>query len=111
MKETNRRVSATFGPETRFEVPVPVVPFRVQQENELEKLKQRLLAERLEKSWEPSLNSNLRRAANEAAAVAALTQYPSLVFPVLFEEKIDTALLVAEHQQRVWQRSRELLTV
>ncbi|HWQ93586.1 MAG TPA: hypothetical protein VN673_18130, partial [Clostridia bacterium] len=111
MNRNSRLVPTRFGPETRFEVPVPAVPFRVAQENELEKLKQRLLAERLEQTWETRLNSGIRRAANEAAALAALTQYPLLVFPELFEEKINTALLVAERQEQVWQRSRELLAV
>src|SRR5262245_44001502 len=41
---TNRKLPARFGPETRFEVrPVPVVPFRATAETELERLKKRLL--------------------------------------------------------------------
>ena len=110
MNENYRRVPTKFGPETGFEVkPSPPAPFRARQEAELERLKARLLAERLEGRREPQLDSHLRRAANEAAALAWVTQYPLLVFPALFEEKADTALLRAERQEQIRQRSRELL--
>ena len=105
-----RRVPTKFGPETGFEVkPSPPAPFRARQEAELERLKARLLAERLERRGEPQLDSYLRRAANEAAALAWVTHYPLLVFPALFEEKAETALLRAERQEQIRQRSRELL--
>src|ERR1035441_7002039 len=116
-KDTNmnanyRRVPTQFGPETGFEVrPVPPAPFRARQEAELEQLKARLLSERLETSWDPESDGQLRRAANEAAALAWVTQYPLLVFPALFEEKAEAALLRAERQEQVRQRSRELLAV
>jgi len=51
----------------------------------------------------------LSRAANDAAALAWVTRYPVLFFPVLFEEKAETALLRAERQEQVLQRSRGLL--
>ena len=105
-----RRVPTRFGPETGFEVrPTPPAPFRARQEAELERLKARLLAERLGDAREPQLDSHLRRAANEAAALAWVTRYPLLVFPALFEEKAETALLRAERQEQIRQRSRELL--
>ena len=53
----------------------------------------------------------MRRAANEAAALAWATLYPLLVFPVLFEEKIEAALRQAERQARILESSRELLSV
>jgi hypothetical protein len=87
------------------------VPFRAVQEAEFERLKGRLLRERLEELWEPERNAGVRRAANEAAALAWLTRYPLLVFPALFEEKAETALLHADRQDRVRVRSRELLVV
>lgn len=112
MNEKYRRLPATFEPETRFEVlPLPAAPFRALQDDPLERLKTELLAKRLEEAGEPEVNSLLRRAANEAAAVAWLTPYPTLVFPVLFEEKSQAALLVADRQLQVRQRSRELLAV
>jgi hypothetical protein len=59
----------------------------------------------------PELTPPLRRAANDAAALAWATLYPLLVFPVLFEEKIAAALRQAERQARIFKRSRELLAV
>ena len=110
MKEYYRRVPTEFGPETGFEVkPSPPAPFRARQEAELERLKAQLLAERLEGRGETQLLSHLRRAANEAASLAWVTRYPLLVFPALFEEKADVALLRAERQEQIRQRSRELL--
>ena len=110
MNAKYRRVPTNFGPETRFDVrPAPPAPFRILQENLFERLKKDLLAERLEETWEPEFNSQLRRAANEAAALAWVTPYPLLVFPALFHEKANAALLIAERQQQVRERSRELL--
>ena len=101
MNRDYRRVPTRFGPETRFEVtPAPPAPFRAFQETELE---------RLAETFEPEFNRQLRRAANEAAALAWVTAVPLLVFPALFEEKARTALLQAERQERIRCRSRELL--
>jgi len=112
MNANYRRVPTQFGPETGFEVrPGPPAPFRAWQEAELERLKVRLLSEQLETRWDPQSEGQLRRAANEAAALAWVTRYPLLVFPALFEEKAGAALLRAERQERVRQRSRELLAI
>jgi hypothetical protein len=110
MKTNYRRVPARFGPETRFEVkPVPPAPFRAIQETELERLKNRLLVRFLNELDEPEVNTYVRRAANEAAALAWVTRYPLLTFPGLFEEKVETALLYAERQTSVRERSAELV--
>ena len=112
MNKIKTRVPARFGPETRFEVlPVPPAPFRATQETEFERLKGHLLARQLAATPTPELNPPLRRAANEAAALAWATVYPLLVFPVLFEEKIQAALRQAERQARIYESSRELLAV
>jgi hypothetical protein len=101
-----------FAPETRFELrPASPAPFRAVQESAFERLKDRLLAQRLGELFEPEFNSDLRRAANEAAALAWVTPYPLLVFPALFEEKAQAALTQAERQGVIRQRSRELLAV
>ncbi|HPU57718.1 MAG TPA: hypothetical protein PLH97_15775 [Verrucomicrobiota bacterium] len=101
-----------FGPETRFDVaPVAAVPFRVAQETELERLKARLLREYLNEHPEPGFNGYLRRAANEAAALAWMSPFPLLVFPTLFEEKAEAALRHAERQAHVRLRTAELMTV
>jgi len=100
-----------FGPEMRSEVqPLPPAPFRALQETELEQLKSRLLRAKLGES-PPRLNVALRRAANEAAAVAWATPYPTLVFPELFGEKAEAALRQARLQEEVRERSALLLAV
>jgi hypothetical protein len=112
MNARYRWVPTRFGPETRFEVrPTPAAPFRGNHETELERLKNRLLREELYELPRPEFNGYVRRAANEAAALAWVTPYPLLVFPTLFEEKTETALLQAERQESVRRRSLDLLPV
>jgi hypothetical protein len=107
-----RRVPTKFGPETRFEVrPAPPAPFRATEETELERLKNRLLVNVLNDLDVPAFNPVLRRAANEAAAIAWVTPYPLLTFPGLFEEKIEAALVYVERQESVRERSPELVIV
>jgi hypothetical protein len=81
------------------------------QENLFERLKNRLLTERLEEIWRPEINSQVRRAANEAAALAWVTPYPLLVFPTLFQEKAEAAVQIAHRQQQIRERSREFLVL
>lgn len=104
------QVPTRFAPETRFELrPVPTAPFRALQESEFERLKNQLLTEQLAIATAPELNPPLRRAANEAAALAWATVYPLLVFPVLFAEKTAAALQQARRQARIYANSRELI--
>lgn len=112
MKNRYRRVPTRFGPETRFEVKTaPAASFRALQDDEFERLKKRLLSERLDELVQPAFNRYVRRAANEAAALAWLTPYPLLVFPALFEEKAQVAVIQAERQEQVRRRSRQLLAI
>ena len=112
MNTNCKRVPAGFAPETRFEVrPAPPAPFRATQETGLDRLKNRLLLQALKGLTEPEFNGHVRRAANEAAALAWVTPFPLLVFPGLLEEKIEAALLQAERQESVRRRSLELLAV
>ena len=112
MNTRYRRLPTEFGPETRFEVkPSPPAPFRALQESEFERLKNGLLGQRLGDLWRPEFSIQVRRAANEAAALAWVTPYPLLFFPVLFEEKANAELRVALRQQQIRQRSGELLAV
>jgi hypothetical protein len=101
-------VPTEFAAETRFEVRPN--PFLAARENEFERLKTRLLVEQLHEA-KTELNAPLRRAANEAAAIAWATLFPLLVFPALFEEKIDEAIRQAERQARIYKNSRELVVV
>jgi hypothetical protein len=112
MKTNENRVPARFGPETRFEVrPAPPAPFRAMEETEFERLKGRLLTRHLAEVPAPELITPLRRAANDAAALAWATVVPLLVFPVLFEVKIADALRHTARQACIRERSRELLAV
>ena len=112
MNRNQTRLAARFDPETRFELrPGPPAPFRATQESEFERLKKKLLTLQLAELPKPELNAPLRRAANEAAALAWVTLYPLLMFPALFEEKAAVAVRQAERQARIYKTSRELLGV
>ena len=112
MNKNQTRVTTRFVPETRFELqPGPPAPFQATRETEFERLKRLLLTLQLAELAKPELNTPLRRAANEAAALAWVTSYPLLVFPALFEEKTAAAVRQTEHQARVYENSRELLGV
>jgi hypothetical protein len=110
MNANKNRVAAKFAPETRFELrPRATAPFRANLESEFERLKNRLLAEQLDAVEQPALNAPLRRAANEAAALAWVTFYPLLVFPTLFEEKSEAAIRQVNRQARIHANSPELV--
>jgi hypothetical protein len=110
MNKDKTQVPTEFAPETRFEVRAhPPAPFRATQETEFERLKNKLLARELSEALTPELNPPLRRAANEAAALAWATVFPLLVFPVLFEEKTEAAVRQAQRQARIYADSRELI--
>ncbi len=78
-------------------------------ETELERLKSRLLRQMLGVVATPGLIPSLRRAANEAAALAWLEPYPLLAFPTLFQEFALTAQRRFHKQLIVKSRSAELL--
>jgi hypothetical protein len=115
MKNINKnqeREPAWFVPEARFgQRLTPTAPFRATGESEFDRLKNQLLTQRLTEIPVAELNTPLRHAANEAAALAWVTLYPLLVFPVLFEEKTATAVRRAERQARIFKGSREELAV
>lgn len=110
MKKKNQRVPTKFAPETRFELaPLLASPFRAAQETEFEKLKGRLLRRLLDDAVQPELNTPLRRAANDAAALAWTTSFPLLFFPTLLEEKARRARLQLQKQKQVRLQSETLL--
>ncbi len=109
MNTNKTRLPVGFAAETRFELQAnPPAPFRAVLQNEFEQLKARLLAEQLAGA-SPGLNAPLRRAANEAAALAWATVIPLLAFPALFEEKAAAAARQAERQARIFNNSRNLV--
>jgi hypothetical protein len=107
MKETTKRVRTRFAREVQFDV--KTTPFRTEQTNELDRLKNRLLKQLLDEATNPEQNLLLRRAANDAAALAWVTRFPLLLFPTLLEEKARAALIQCERQAQVRQRTRNLL--
>ena len=112
MKTTRRELTAAFGPETRFDLtPVPPAPFRGVRETELERLKDRLLRELLERTEDGSFYAGYRRAANEAAALAWTTPFPLLFFPALFEEKARGEARYVARQESINRRGRRLNAV
>ncbi len=78
-------------------------------ETDLENLKTRLLRDTLRGTVTPGLIPQLRRAANEAAALAWLEPYPLLAFPTLFQEKALEAQRHFHRQGIIRSRSAELL--
>jgi hypothetical protein len=98
------RPAAAFQPTPN---PLPDFPWSV--ETELERLKSRLLKLALARVVTPALVPALRRAANEAAALAWLEPYPLLVFPTLFQEKSQTAQRQLFRQNLIRARSETLL--
>jgi hypothetical protein len=112
MNRHYQRLPTEFAPEVTFEVAATPAPrLRARQDAELERLKKQLLEERRGEAWDSRLRGALRRAASDAAALAWVTPYPLLVFPVLFHEKAEAALHQARRQNHVRARSRELLAV
>ena len=109
MNAKYRTLTANFAPDARFELHPAPATFRATEETELERLKSRLLRETLNDLTNTDANGFVRRAANEAAALAWDTRFPLLVFPALFEEKTRTALFQLRHQASVRRRSIELL--
>lgn len=102
MNMTYGRLKTRFAAPTRFEAPVlPAAPFRGTVEHDLDLLKERLLARELQKADGFEANVRLRRAANDAVALAWLTPYPLLLLPVLFEEKVWEARRKAGRQARI----------
>jgi hypothetical protein len=107
MKRKWTKVPTEFAPETRYAVVVePAAPFRATLESELERLKDRLLREWLATATAPEFNAPLRRASNEAAALAWTTPVPLLVLPELLREKAEAALRYVARQVALHKRCR-----
>jgi len=105
MNRRYRKLRTRFEPETRFELtPVPPAPFRGTRETELERLKDQLLRELLTEAENPALYAPLRRATNEAAALAWTTSFPLLVLPELLREKAIAARRYVKRQAALLKR-------
>ena len=112
MNARNDSRLATFKVAERFTPAIsPAATPSRYAEADLEQLKNRLLREELARATTLDLNVYLRRAANDAAALAWLTPYPLLVLPALFEEKALTARKQAVRAGHIRERSSELLAL
>lgn len=106
----NKPFKTRLKPQTRFELGrLAPVPLRGEAEDELERLKARLLRPLLAPAEQPELNAALRRAASEAASVAWFTPFPLLFFPALLEEKAAAARHRLERQRQIRERSQGLI--
>jgi len=85
--------------------PLATTPCRGAGEEQLERLKEQLLAPLLASVTNAALVRELRWVANEAAALAWLTACPVLVLPALLEEKVRAACRRWERQQNLWRRN------
>ena len=72
---------------------------------DLNALKESLLEERLASGAPAALKAQYRWAADEAAALAFVTPWPSLFFPVLCAEKADAAQEQVARQERIRERT------
>jgi hypothetical protein len=84
--------------------PFLVAPRRGALEEQLERLKERLLLPIIGSIENAALVTRLRAVANEAAAMAWFTVCPVLVLPTLLEEKVRAALQHWERQQLIQHR-------
>jgi hypothetical protein len=104
------QIETRFEPETRFEYnSLPPATFRAAHEDELERLKDNLLRQALQYASDGAYFAPLRRAANEAAALAWATPFPLLFLPAIFEELAATARTHTRHQGEIMKRSRKWL--
>jgi hypothetical protein len=106
MNEQCRKLRTRFGPETRFRVKAATQ--QDGQTTELERLKARLLGQLLGQVGGAQQGTVLRRAANDAAALAWASGYPLLLFPALLDELAEIALLRARRQKQLRQRTQGL---
>ena len=75
--------------------------FRESGESDLSGLCDDLLRERLASTASATLKMHYKWAADEAAALAFMTPWPTLFFPVLFAEKADAAEERVVRQARI----------
>ena len=88
MKTNNQVVRAEFAPEIEFRLdPARRANSAASEKTNLDEFQAELLAQKVAQAENEREGEIYRRAAQEAARLARITDYPALVFPVLFEEK------------------------
>jgi hypothetical protein len=115
MKTRDNRVPTDFAPDTRLAPPIGRASnsrdLRGAVDDELDRLKERLLAGELARTTNLEANVLLRRAANDAVALVWLMPYPLLLLPALFAEKAQAARHAAGRQSLIRERSSDLLAL
>ena len=115
MNTRNNTVRTEFAENTRFTLPIvattTTAPFRGALDNELDRLKEKLLAAELARTTNLEANVLLRRAANDAVALVWLTPFPLLLLPALFDEKARAARRAAGRRALIRERTSELLAL
>jgi hypothetical protein len=102
----NRLIDAYFDPETEFEAEVlRGEPLK----QAFAGLQEVLVSETLDDTETLALHAPVKQAANEAAGLAWTTAFPLLVFPTLFQEKVDRVRKNQDRAERIKARSADLL--
>src|ERR1051325_12034887 len=102
----NRKINAYFDPDTEFEAEVlrgePL-------QRAFAGLQDALVNETLVETETLSLHAPVKQAANEAAGLAWTTGFPLLVFPTLFQEKVERARRQQDRAERIKAPTADLL--
>jgi len=102
----NRKLNAFFDPETEFEADVlRGAPLK----QAFAGLQDELINETLGGTETLALHAPVKQAANEAAGLAWTTGFPLLVFPTLFQEKVERARVQQDRAERIKARTADLL--
>jgi hypothetical protein len=102
----NRKLNAYFDPETEFEAEVlRGEPLK----QAFAGLQETLVTETLDETQTLALHAPVKQAANEAAGLAWTTAFPLLVFPTLFEEKLDGVRKRQNRAERIKAQTAHLL--
>ena len=103
----NRKLNAWFDPETEFE------PELLQGEplkQAFAGLQATLINQTLGETETLALHAPVKQAANEAAGLAWTTAFPLLVFPTLFQEKLDRARRQQDRAERIKAQTANLMS-
>jgi hypothetical protein len=102
----NRKLNAYFDPETEFEAEV----LRGESlKQAFAGLQDNLVNETLDETETLALHAPVKHAANEAAGLAWTTSFPLLVFPALFQEKVERARRHQDRAERIKAQTADLL--
>jgi hypothetical protein len=102
----NRELKPFFEPDETFEAPLlQGEPLR----ETFAELQDNLVAETIGATETLALHGPVKQAANEAAGLAWTTAFPLLVFPTLFNEKIERVRQQDERARRIKAKTRGMV--